>query len=209
LTGDDHEVILLIMIGTPTRDRVTERREAMRAEILDAAWAVAQEKGIAALTLRDVADRVGIRPPSLYSHFASKNAIYDAMFGQAWQGCLEALRATQEAGLPDDPRSAITVMGRTYFDYAVADQSRNQLMNARISADFRPSQAAYEPSLAVWELSRDHFASLGLSAEEDLDLFSAVVGGLVDAQLANDPGGDRYARQLDRAIGMLADHFGL
>ena len=45
-------------------------------------------------------------------------------------------------------------------------------------------------------------------SEADLDLFSAVVGGLVDAQLANDPGGDRYARQFDRAIDMLADHFG-
>jgi hypothetical protein len=47
-----------------------------------------------------------------------------------------------------------------------------------------------------------------VTAEADLDLYAAVVGGLVDAQLANDPGGDRFARQLDRAIGMLADHFG-
>ena len=197
------------MIGTPTRDRIAERREAVRAEILDAAWAVARQKGIAALTLKDVADRVGMRAPSLYSHFESKNAIYDAMFGQAWQGCLDALRAAADRGLPDDPREAMRVMGRAYFEYAVADQSRNQLMNVRISADFRPSEAAYLPSLAVWELSREHLAAIGLTAEEDLDLFSAVVGGLVDAQLANDPGGDRYARLLDRALGMLADHFGL
>ncbi len=149
-----------------------------------------------------------MRPPSLYSHFASKNAIYDAMFGQAWQGCLEALQAAVES-LPDDPRAALTVVGRAYFDYAVADQARNQLMNARISADFRPSPEAYEPSQAVWELGRTRLAMIGVAAEADLDLYSAVVGGLVDAQLANDPGGDRYARQLDRALGMLADHFGL
>ncbi|SDP35562.1 DNA-binding transcriptional regulator, AcrR family [Pedococcus dokdonensis] len=197
------------MLGAPTRDRVAERRQATRAEILAAAWDVAHEKGIAALTLKDVADRVGMRAPSLYSHFASKNAIYDAMFGQAWQGCLDAMQAVADAGLPKDPRKALTVMGRAYFDYAVADQSRNQLMNVRISADFQPSEEAYLPSLAVWELAQENFARIGLSAEDDLDLFSAVVGGLVDAQLANDPGGDRYARQLDRALGMLADHFGL
>ncbi|WP_148571283.1 TetR/AcrR family transcriptional regulator [Nocardioides caldifontis] len=196
------------MLGTPTRDRVAERREATRREILDAAWEVAREKGIAALTLKDVADRVGMRPPSLYSHFASKNAIYDAMFGQAWQGCLDALQASVADGLPEEPRAALLAMGRAYFEYAVADQARNQLMNARISADFQPSPDAYAPSLAVWELGRTHFARLGLTAEADLDLYSAVVGGLVDAQLANDPGGDRYARQLDRALGMLADHFG-
>ena len=190
------------------RDRVAERREATRREILDAAWAVAREKGIAAVTLKDVADRVGMRPPSLYSHFASKNAIYDAMFGQAWQGCLDALSAAADSGLPEDPRGAMTVMGRAYFEYAVADQARNQLMNARISADFQPSPEAYAPSLATWELGRTHLARIGVTAEADLDLYAAVVGGLVDAQLANDPGGDRYARQLDRAIGMLADHFG-
>lgn len=197
------------MVGTPTRDRLAERRSATRREILDAAWAVAHEKGIAALTLKDVADRVGMRPPSLYSHFASKNAIYDAMFGEAWQGCLDALRATVDGGLPADPRAAMATMSRAYFDFAVADQSRNQLMNARISADFQPSPEAYAPSVAVWELARTHLATIGVTAEADLDLYSVVVGGLVDAQLANDPGGDRYARQLDRAIGMLADHFGL
>jgi len=35
---------------------------------------------IAGLTLRDIATRVGMQQPSLYSHFASKQAIYDAMF---------------------------------------------------------------------------------------------------------------------------------
>jgi AcrR family transcriptional regulator len=196
------------MLVSPSRDRAAERRSATRQEILDASWEVAHEKGIASITLKDVADRVGMRPPSLYSHFASKNAIYDAMFGQAWQGCLDALRAATD-GVPSDPREAMAVMGRAYFKYAVADQARNQLMNARISADFQPSPEAYAPSLAVWELGRVHLALIGVTAEADLDLYSAVVGGLVDAQLANDPGGNRYARQLDRAIGMLADQFGL
>lgn len=102
----------------------------------------------------------------------------------------------------------MTVVGRAYFEYAVADQARHQLMNARISADFQPSSEAYAFSLALWELGRAQLATIGVTAEADLDLYAALVGGLVDAQLANDPGGDRYARQLDRAIGMLADHFG-
>lgn len=197
------------MLGTPNGSRVSQRREASRRQIVDAAWDVAHEKGVAALTLKDVAERVGMRAPSLYSHFASKNHIYDAMFEQAWQGCLDAMTQAWERGLPDDPLESMLVMTRTYFDYAVADQARNQLMNARISADFQPSETAYAPSVACWQLAREHLATIGVTAEADLDLLSAVVGGLVDAQLANDPGGDRYARQLDRAIGMLAEHFGL
>ena len=38
---------------------------------------------------------------------------------------------------------------------------------------------------------------------------TALVGGLVNQQLANDPGGDRWRRLLPRVIGMLADDLGL
>lgn len=196
------------MLGTPSRDRIAERREATRREILDAAWAVAREKGIASLTLKDVAERVGMRAPSLYSHFASKNAIYDAMFGQAWAGCLEAMTEAA-AELPANPRDRLLWMARTYFDYAVADQARNQLMNVRISADFEPTPEAYAPSIATFEFGRTMLAEIGIHDDAELDLYAALVGGLVDAQLANDPGGTRYARLLDRAVAMFADHLGL
>jgi AcrR family transcriptional regulator len=66
--------------GEPNRDRRAERQEATRREILDAAWRVARTNGLAGLTLRDVAAAVGLRPPSLYSYFPSKDAIYDGMF---------------------------------------------------------------------------------------------------------------------------------
>lgn len=196
------------MLGTPSRNRITERREATRREILDAAWAVAREKGVTALTLRDVAERVGMQTPSLYSHFESKNAIYDAMFGEAWAGCLGAMTAAMR-NAPDDPRARLLHMTHAYFDYAVADQSRNQLMNVRISADFEPSAEAYAPSVATYELGRTSLSGLGIHSDAELDLYAAMVGGLVDAQLANDPGGDRYSRLIDRAVQMYADHVGL
>jgi AcrR family transcriptional regulator len=47
------------------------------------AWQLARERGLSQLTLRDIAHQVGMRAPSLYSHFESKNAIYDAMFAAA------------------------------------------------------------------------------------------------------------------------------
>jgi AcrR family transcriptional regulator len=75
-----------MMLVIPKRDRIAERREATRAEILEAAWQLAQEKGLVEFTLRDLAERVGMRAPSLYTHFASKNAIYDAMFGHSLHG---------------------------------------------------------------------------------------------------------------------------
>ena len=107
------------MLGTPTRDRQTERREATRAEILDAAWAIAQDKGLTELTLRDVALAIGMQAPSLYSYFPSKLAIYDAMFGQAWAQYSEAF-AEAELTLPRSARAAIKKVAHLFFDFAIA-----------------------------------------------------------------------------------------
>lgn len=47
--------------------------------ILDAAEDLFAQKGFSATSLGDVADRVGIRSPSLYNHFRNKEALYEAV----------------------------------------------------------------------------------------------------------------------------------
>ena len=196
------------MVAVPNRNRQAERRETTRREILGAAWEVAREDGLGALTLRAVAARVGMQPPSLYSHFASKNAIYDAMFEQAWAQFLD-LAITTEQHLPKAPRPALKAIAQCFFDFAVSDLARYQLMNLRILPDFQPSGAAYQP--AVQTLDRLGVLLRGLGVREDAgaDLFTALMSGLADQQLANDPGGERWRRLLPRAIDMYADEMGL
>ena len=94
--------------GEQTARRQATRQETRR-EILDAAWAIARERGLTEITLREVASRVGMRAPSLYSHFDSKLAIYDAMFFDAWTECHQAMRAVAEAELTPDSSGRSTV----------------------------------------------------------------------------------------------------
>lgn len=47
--------------------------------ILDAAESLFAEKGYSASSLGDLAEEVGIRPPSLYNHFKNKEALYKAV----------------------------------------------------------------------------------------------------------------------------------
>jgi AcrR family transcriptional regulator len=192
----------------PNRDRLAERREATRREILDAAWEIARADGLGAVTLREVASRVGMQSPSLYSHFESKNAIFDAMFGQAWSGYLAVVEA-MDGRLPKAPRKRLLTMVQTFVDFCVADLARFQLMNLRVVADFEPTPESYAPSVRVMETFRQRMAELGITKDADVDLCAAVVGGLIDAQFANDPGGRRYIGQLDRAVDMFADLVGL
>jgi AcrR family transcriptional regulator len=196
------------MLGTPNRDRKTERRSETRREIIDAAWRVAREKGLAQVTLRDVAELVGMRAPSLYTHFASKNAIYDAMFGDAWTQFLEYIEAA-ESGAPTNSRAAMRYYARVYFDFAVAFPARHELMSLRTIPGFTPTADGYAPTVAVMEGFVARMARHGVSKQDDLDVFVAIVSGMVDTQLANDPGGDRWSRLLDRAVDMFADNVGI
>ena len=59
------------------RDRRRDRHEATKQEILDTAWSMIRADGLAALSLRALAHAVDMEPQSLYTYFASKNALYD------------------------------------------------------------------------------------------------------------------------------------
>lgn len=196
------------MIVSPKRDRKTERREATRREILEAAWDAAHESSLASLTLRDIAARVGMQQPSLYSHFVSKNAIYDAMFEQAWRTLLDQFRGAVD-DLPTEPRARLSAIAERYFDFAVADLARHQLMDVSVIPGFHPSPQAYAPAMEAYGLMQEELRGLGITSGEDADLFTALIGGLVSQQLANDPDGQRWRRLIPRVMSMFADDLDL
>jgi hypothetical protein len=129
------------------------------------------------------------------------------MFGQAWTDCEAAIAAAGPP--PPEARAALRWGARTFFDFAVADLARHQLMNQRVIPDFTPSPEAYAPAVRVLENGRALVSAHGITSDDDFDIWIALIGGLVDSQWANDPGGTRYARLLDRAVEMYADAVGL
>jgi AcrR family transcriptional regulator len=190
------------MFATPTRDRRAERREATKTEILDAAWEMVRAEGLAALSLRDLARRVGMQAPSLYSYFASKHAIYDAMFAQGYT-------AFVERGLPpltgDDLHDLQAGM-RSFVEFCTEDPVRYQLMFQRTIPGFEPSPESYAISVEALQVVRDRLAEAGLTDPRDLDLFTAIGAGITAQQISNDPGGDRWTRLVDEAIEMFFEH---
>lgn len=180
-------------------DRRAHRHEATRREILDAAWTLARERGLTGWSLREVATMVGMRAPSLYVYFDSKDAIYDAMFAQGYEQLLARVEATSRHGGPADllRRSA-----RLFFDFCVEDPARFQLLFLRIIPGFAPSPASYALAEQTLERLREALAEVGITDDGSVDLWTAIVTGLVTQQISNDPGGDRWARLVDHAAEM-------
>ena len=182
------------------------RREATRREILDAAWALCRRHGLAGLSLRELAGTVGLRAPSLYSYFSSKDAIYDAMFAEGQRALAEALADQPEEAIT---RADVHLGARAFFAFCTADPVRYQLLFQRTLPGFEPSPGSYALAVASLARVRQQLTAAGAGRQEHLDLFTALITGLVDQQIANDPGGDRWARLLGSAVDMFCDHTGI
>jgi AcrR family transcriptional regulator len=185
------------------RDRRHLRHEATRQEILDTAWAMVRADGLAALSLSALARAVGMEPQSLYTYFASKHAVYDAMFALGNQQLLERMARNR---WPDDARGILRLQAKTFVAFSAEDPARQQLLFERTIPDFEPSPESYALAIEVVERSRAVLADTGLVKQDDFDLWTALVAGLAVQQLANDPGGKRWLRLVDRAVDMYADH---
>lgn len=190
------------MLDTPNRDRRAERRSATQAEILEAAAGLCAANGLSSLSLRDLARQIGLKAPSLYSYFESKNAIYDAMFAQ---GCRQLLDE-RPAPIPGDLLDGIRAIMRYFVSFCVADPVRYQLLFQRTIPGFEPSAGSYAISQTAMRVTLDWFADHGLNRPEIVDLFTAVCSGIAAQQNSNEPGGDRWTRLVDDAALMFVRH---
>lgn len=176
------------------------RREGARASVLAAAWELVREDGLAALSLRELARRAGITTPTVYAYFESKNAIFDAMFAEAAQAFLEV-----KAGLPvtDDPARDLLVEAEAFVRFCVDDIPRYQLLFQRSVPGFTPSPESYELAVSALGNTRELLARNGVHDPKYLDIWTAITTGLVDQQVSNEPGGDRWTRLVDDVTQMF------
>jgi AcrR family transcriptional regulator len=167
------------------------------------AWRIARSEGLGALSLREVASAMGMRAPSLYSYFSSKNAIYDAMFAQ---GAREFLQEQATLALSGDPLADIRLCLHVFARFCTQDPARYQLLFQRTIPGFEPSAESFALSVEGLEGVRQLLETSGITDPAAMDLLTALGTGLIDQQLSNDPGGDRWLRLIDEAAEMFVTH---
>jgi AcrR family transcriptional regulator len=95
----------------------------LRNALLTAARALLEERGPSALSLREIARRVGVSAPSAYHHFPSLDAI---AVGLAEQGAAEMAECLKAA--PGGGRSRLMSIGEAYVAFARANPALYRLM---------------------------------------------------------------------------------
>ena len=188
---------------TTARDRRAERHAATKQEILAAAWRLARESGLGGWALRDLADAVGMRTPSLYVYFAGKHALYDAMFADAYADLIARIDAVDERIRTEAPAAVLRNAAELFVDFCVEDPPRFQLLFLRTLPGFEPSEASYALARDVLDRMTAVLAGAGAGSREQVDLWTALLSGLATQQVSNDPGGDRWRRLVGPAVDMF------
>lgn len=111
----------------------------LREEILLAAERLLEESGSEeSLTVRAVAARAGVSTPSVYLHFADKEALVEAVCLRAWD---ELGRLMRDTG-GDDPFRAVAERGRAYARFALGHPAQYRVLMLRPSEGIQPAAAA-------------------------------------------------------------------
>ena len=155
----------------------------LRRALLEAAWHLVAEKGLAALTLREVARTAGVTHAAPYHHFPTRTALLDALAEEGFTGLDRAMGEAKaacaaggpsaeppipgagdpvaspadlgEASPPVDGAEVLYRIGRAYVDFACAHPEQLQVM-------FRPRHHESEgpPPPALAEIGAKAFAHL-------------------------------------------------
>jgi AcrR family transcriptional regulator len=163
-----------------------------RARVLDAAVALADREGVEALTVRRLADDLGVHPTSLYNHVASKTAILD--------GVVE--RLLDEAGLPDEVggwQEWVRALAVSLRSLARAHPGAFMVLTKRPAENpsgLRQSQlglaafraAGFSTTEAVRAVRGVSLALLGLALNECPPMGDPVDPGAAEVPLADYPG---------------------
>lgn len=203
--------------GAAGTDRRERRRRATLTEILEVSLEVMREEGVGGLSLAEVARRVGVQPPSLYNHVASKMAVYDALFAagtRAHHAAVETAVEDFEPGL-----DTLAAGFEASVRWCVEHPTLTQLMFWRPVPGFEPSPESFAGAQRALDRVReelDEAVKRGelraeAASEQGLALFTSLNSGLITQQLANEPGAPfdegRFTRHAREAFMLFVDHY--
>jgi AcrR family transcriptional regulator len=179
-------------VQTRPLDRRARRRQETIDEILRIAIDVMNEDGVNALSLAEIARRLGVQPPSIYKYFDSLLNIYDTLFQRGQREHLEVMRTAMADAQPGLPAlvAGLEASGR----WCLANRSLAQLMFWRPVPTFEPSPGAFGPSIEMVNLQKAAIADaitarqLGpVDADQAVHLISVFIVGILSQAIANEP----------------------
>jgi AcrR family transcriptional regulator len=150
----------------------------LRGALIQAAQAILETEGLAALSLRAVARGAGVSPAAPYHHFPDKQALLDAVAERGFDALTAAM--TQRMDQAGGSAARLDASGIGYVAFAVANPALFGLMFSPIGqnpAAGRSLDLARQRAYGVLQQAADASSSVAkASAEDCLRLWAQVHG---------------------------------
>jgi AcrR family transcriptional regulator len=159
------------MSASPDRHRY--HHGELRQALVAAALQLVDEEDEAALSLREVARRVGVTYAAPYHHFADKQALVAAVAAEGFQ-TLRTDMSRAEEGI-EDPFERLAAQGRAYVEFAVRHPALYRMMFQREITDPDCYPELHEAADACFQaLLESVRRALGPGADEQRVIGAAI-----------------------------------
>lgn len=109
----------------PPKHKTVEQKEQARTEILNAARDLFVAKGVEAVTMREIAKRVGCSATALYLHFADKDALIKTICATDFLTLANRMQTVMQI---DDPVERLNLLGLGYAEFALSHPEHYRFM---------------------------------------------------------------------------------
>lgn len=108
-----------------SRERRLREKLGTRERILDAARELFAERGVEAVTMREIARRIDYTATAIYHHFSDKNALLQELCAVDFKALAFEM---VKIGHIDDPIERLRRIGLAYVDFAIAHPAHYRFM---------------------------------------------------------------------------------
>ncbi|PZO08955.1 MAG: TetR family transcriptional regulator [Lysobacteraceae bacterium] len=152
----------------------------LRAAIIEATLALVEEQGVNAVSVREIAKRLGVSPGAPFRHFANKKTLLTAVATEAMESFSAAIHEELTASSNATPAEALRAIGHGYLKWALGKRAQFAIISNREEIDFLEAPQLHTLSDGVMQLMNPYIQALFAgSTEEELIAKRLVCRALV------------------------------
>jgi len=164
----------------PPKIKTDIERQQLRTLIIDAARELFVSRGVDAVTMREIAKRIGYSATSIYMHFADKEALLRAICDTDFLALATSLKNIMQIA---DPVERMQALGRGYAAFALTHPNHYRLMFMTAHAPINPDVSNLQQNSAEQDayvqlktvVSAVHEAGFFRDELQDVDLIAQTI----------------------------------